>query len=224
MEKHQFKLAATIGAYSALIGSLCMLIGAALWGASGADLDQALDNGQLTNYLEEVKSISSLLLANLTFWIVGVIILGVAGMMMSSLCNTQPILGGIARYIYGIAVPLAIASFIVWLVLVVRLSPDGSPTAALVADSLGWFASRADWVATILIVGLGPFLLSIAGRQDWVPKWLYNWGLVAFCGGFVCLIAIFAGGLSSYGFLVVPTGISWTIASSIVLFKYARKI
>ncbi len=51
MENQDIKTTTKIGAYTALIGSLCMLIGAAIWGASGVDLDKALDDGELANYL-----------------------------------------------------------------------------------------------------------------------------------------------------------------------------
>ena len=141
--------------------------------------------------------------------------------MMASLCVQRQAIAKIAMYSYWIAVPLAVASFVAWLAVVVRLSPDSSPTAASIAEAMGWFASRADWIATILIVGIGPALISVAGRSNWVPKWLAGWSFAALFAGLLCAIAMYAGGLTTYGFLIVPIGISWTIASSIVLFKRA---
>jgi len=222
MENQQIKIATKIGAYTALIGALCMLIGAALWGISGADLDGALDNGELSNYLITANENSMFLMANLTIWIIGVILIGAAGTMMASLCVQRKAIAKIATYIYWIAVPLGVASFVAWLAIVVRLSPDSSATSALIAEAMGWFASRADWIATILIVGLGPALISVAGRGEWVPKWLFNWGVVALFAGVLSLIGMYAGGLTTYGFLVVPVGVGWTIASSMVLFKRSR--
>ena len=35
-----------------LVGSLCMLGGAAVWGSTGVDMDQALDTGDLVGYLD----------------------------------------------------------------------------------------------------------------------------------------------------------------------------
>jgi hypothetical protein len=169
--------------------------------------------------LTSASESSSLLIANLTFWIIGVILLGIAGTMMSNLCTRQPEVAKIAQYIYGISASLAVASFVAWLAIVVRLAPDGSPTAALIAETIGWFASRTDWMATCLIIGFGPALISLAGRNDWVPRWLCIWGGIASLAGLLCVIGIFAGSLSTYAFLIVPVGLSWTIAASVVLFK-----
>lgn len=223
MENQPIKLAARIGAYSALIGSLCMFTGAALWGGSGADLDQALATDQLSIYLTSASESSSFLIANLTFWIIGAMLLGLAGTLMSNICTRQPVVAKIAEYIYGLSATLAIASFIAWLSIVVRLAPDGAPAAALIAEAIGWFASRTDWLATSLIIGFGPALISLAGRNDWVPRWLLIWAGLACLAGVLCVIGIFAGNLSTYAFLVVPVGLGWTIAASFVLFKLARK-
>ncbi|MCH7514306.1 MAG: hypothetical protein IH947_10265, partial [Bacteroidetes bacterium] len=36
-------------------------------------------------------------------------------------------------------------------------------------------------------------------------------------------IAMYAGGLTTYGFLIIPVGLGWTIAASIVLFRRIGK-
>ncbi len=91
----------------------------------------------------------------------------------------------------------------------------------MVAETLGWFASRADWVATILIVGIGPTLIAVAGRGEWVPNWFYYWSFLTAFAAVLNAVAMFTGGsgLSTYGFLIIPIGVGWMIAAGIVLLR-----
>ncbi|MCZ7665977.1 MAG: hypothetical protein M5U34_01405 [Chloroflexi bacterium] len=122
----------------------------------------------------------SLLVANLTIWIVGTLIFGIAGTAMSGVCVQRQTVAQVARYCYWAGVPLVVAAYVAWLALVVQIAPDSSETAVLMAEVIGWFASRADWVATILILGTGPALISLAARGEWAPKWLVGWGYCCF--------------------------------------------
>ena len=47
MNNQETQSTAKIGAFSALMGSLCMFTGAGMWAASGADLDKALNIKEL---------------------------------------------------------------------------------------------------------------------------------------------------------------------------------
>ncbi|MDF9799385.1 hypothetical protein OKW21_004648 [Catalinimonas alkaloidigena] len=219
MEKQNILTATKIGAYTTLIGSLCMLCGAALWGSSGADLDAALDTAELENYLTTAHEKSTLLIANLSVWICGVMLLGVGATMMLSISTKRLIIAKIAQYNYWIAIPIVVVSYVAWLAVVVRLAPNNSPSVAAIAEAVGWFATRADWIATILILGTGPLLISFAGKDDWVPKWLLIWSIICLFTGILNALAMYAGGLTTYGFLIIPVGMSWMIASSIVLFR-----
>ena len=53
-----------------------MLIGTALNRASDTDIWTALANNQMLNYLETIGGIKSLLITNISFWIVGVFLMG----------------------------------------------------------------------------------------------------------------------------------------------------
>lgn len=196
-----------------------MLIGAVLWGFSGADLDLALDRAALPDYLMAADGSRGLLIANLSVWITGVLLLGVAANMMAGISIERPVAARMATYNYAVAIPLVIAAYVAWLAVVVQLSPDRSPVAATVAATLGWFASRADWIATILVLATGPALLVWAGRGSWAPRWLERWSYVALFAGLLNLIAMFAGGLTSYGFLIIPVGMGWMFAAAWVLHR-----
>jgi hypothetical protein len=138
---------------------------------------------------------------------------------MSALCTQRRLLASVATYCYWTGVPLVLASYVAWLAVVVQVAPDTSPAAVLITETVGWFASRADWVATILIVGIGPTFLSAAGRGEWVPTWLARWGALTACAAALNAVAMLTGGagLSTYGFLIIPLGVGWMLAAGIVL-------
>jgi len=221
MDTQNIRTTTRIGAYAAICGSAFMIIGAALWGAAGADLDQALASGEISGYLTSAGQASHLLIANLIIWILGVFIFGIAGTAMASLCERRQITARIAMFCYWIGVPLVIAAYVAWLAVVVQIAPDTSPAAVLVTEVVGWFASRADWIATILIVGIGPSLISLAGRGEWVPAWLARWSILNAVAALLNATAMLTGGsgLTTYGFLIIPIGVSWTIAAGIVLLR-----
>ena len=90
------------------------------------------------------------------------------------------------------------------------------------AEALGFFASRADWIATVLLVGVGPALIAASGRDTWVPGWLAIWGALALLAGLLTTLTTLttlAVGLTTYGFLVVPVGLGWTIAAGVVVLR-----
>lgn len=213
--------ATRVGAYTALTGSVCAITGAALLIASGADIDVSLTRDDMATYLTAAGEHTGLLVANLTIWIVMVVLLGIAATAMTVLAARRPIMAYIARFCYWAGAPLAIASYVAWLAVVVQVAPDTSPTAVAVAKTVGWFASRADWVATILCLGIGPTFISMAGRDEWVPTWLFRWGFVTAFAGLLNALAMLTGGsgLSTYGFLIIPVGVGWMIAAGVVLFR-----
>lgn len=222
MENQNLKTTAKIAAITVLIGSVFMLVGAAIWGISGADIDQALSEKDMANYLILAHERKTMLITNLTLWICGVIVLGAAGFLMANLSNSKSILSKIIRYNYSIAIPIVVIAYTAWLSIVVRLTAHDPHETAELAEVVGWFASRADWIATILILATGPFLIAISGRNSWVPKWFRIWSYVCLFTGFLNLLAMFADGLTTYGFLIIPVGMGWMVASFFVLRRLSK--
>lgn len=219
MVTHNRKFDTRLGAYTTILAALLMITGAVLKVISGADLDQALTSGSVSNYLTKVEEVRHLLVGNLSFWIIGVFFLGIAGTTLADLCNTKKEIARIVKLCYFTGVPLAIVSFAAWLAIVVQLSADVSPSEITLAETIGWFVSRADWIATVLVVGAGPALISYAGREDWVPTWLARFGILPAIAGVLTCVAMFTNSLTSYGYLIVPIGLLWMIAAGIVLFR-----
>lgn len=206
----------------AILGSILMVAGAAVWSASGVDLDRALDEGAMTGYLVDAAEQDTLLVVNLSLWILGVISLGIAGTALAARGDRAHPATSAARAVYVSGAALAVVAFVTWLALV-RLAGNVADPASVVplADALGFIASRADWIATILLVGVGPVLLSVSGRDTWVPRWLAGWSVLALVAAALTAVAMFAGGLTSYGFLVVPIGLGWTIGAGITALRAA---
>ncbi|MDX1440481.1 MAG: hypothetical protein R3284_11320 [Rubricoccaceae bacterium] len=207
---------------TALAGSACAITGAALWMASGTDIDVALARDDMAGYLAEAGANSGLLVANLTIWIVMAVLMAAAATAMTMLDGKDRLTSRLARFCYWAGAPLVITSYVAWLAIVVKIAPDTSPASVALAETVGWFASRADWVATILYLSLGPTFLSMGGCGSWVPTWLWRWSNVALFAGLLNAIAMLTGGsgLSTYGFVIIPVGVGWMIAAGIVLLRY----
>ena len=95
--------------------------------------------------------------------------------------------------------------------------------SADVATLIGWIGARLDDIATMLIVGLSPLCLSIAGKRDWVPAWLAIWGYLAGITGLLVVISLLTG-IVALGFIIIPFGIGWMIAAGVVLIKKSKSV
>ncbi len=206
------------GGKAAISGAVLMLIGAALWASSGTDLWQALRDGTMSSYLEAAGEAKAQLTANITFWIIGVITLGIAGKVMADLTAKKGLVSA-ALVCLITAVPLAVVSFIAMLSLTIQIAPDTSAVSVSIANVVGWIGARSDDLATALIIGIMPLFISKAGYGNWVPKWLLIWGYITGLFGLISIAAIYIPSLFNLGFLIVPAGIGWMIAAGVVLLR-----
>lgn len=198
-----------------IAGAVSMLIGAAFWVASGTDLWVALADGQMDNYLSLLPEVKSLLVVNTSFWILGVLLMATALSIMADFTSNEYGLAQMANVLSRTGATIAILSFIMMLSLaVVNPSVD-------VATIIGWIGARTDDIATMLIVGFSPLCLSVAGKGDWVPRWLFIWGLLAGFSGMLIIVALFTG-IVDLGFIIIPVGIGWMIAAGVVLLKRSK--
>jgi hypothetical protein len=127
-----------------------------------------------------------------------------------------------ARVCYQTAVPLVIVSYIAMLALVVQLAGDVSGTAVAIAEVVGWIGARGDDLATALILGAGPLLISLAGHGEWLPTWLLRWGYATGLAGLLSLFFLFLPGMTSYSFIILPVGMGWMIATGVVLLRQVK--
>lgn len=211
-----------LGGYTAIAGAVTMVIGAILWGTSGTDLWLALDSSDLAGYLADVVGVKAQLVTNLSVWILGVLILGVAGTMMAEMCQKRRVLAQVGLVCFRTAVPLVIVAYIAMLAVVVQLGGAVNETAVAIAEVVGWIGARADDLATALIIGGGPLFISLAGHGEWVPTWLLRWGYLAGLAGLFSLVCLYIPGMVAYGFIIIPIGVIWMIAAGVVLLRGAK--
>lgn len=201
-----------------------MAAGGIIKRVTDADLDAALMDGTLGDYLNVVADHEAAVTINLSAWIIGVLLWGAAAVVVTTLSDRREVAARIALACYWTGVPLAVASFVAWLSLVTQIGPDANAQQLDIAAVVGWFASRADWIATAIIAGLGSMLLSVAGRDLWAPRWLLWWGALAGLAGAVTVVAIITGGLTTYGQVIIPVGVGWNVAAGVVLLRRASHL
>lgn len=109
------------------------------------------------------------------------------------------------------------------LAVVVQIAPDTSPTAVAIAEVVGWIGVRADDLGTALTIGFGPLFIALAARGDWLPTWLVRLGYLTGLLGLVTVIAMFSPSLTAYGFIILPFGLLWMIATGITLLRRTNK-
>jgi hypothetical protein len=210
-----------LAVYTAIAGAASFMIGAGLWASTGADIDLSVTNGEMAAYLTTAAANKSVLVANLSLWIVGAFLLGTAGSIMANFSKRRG-WAHAAMTCYRTAVPLVIVAYVAMLAVVLQIAPDTSATAVSLAEVVGWIGSRADWIATILIVGIGPLFLSLAGQGDWASPWLVRWGYLAGLCGLLTTVAMYTNGLGTYGFAVIPVGLIWMIAAGVTLVRQGK--
>jgi hypothetical protein len=197
-------------------GALVMVAGAAVWASTGTDLDAALVNGTVSAYLGAAVEHRSALGINLALWMFGVGLLGLGGVLLAGTGRAaEHPARDVARACYAVAATLALVSFLMWYGLI-RVAGSIDLSAA---EAIGWTAWNLDNVATSLIIGLGPLALAWVAREDWMPRWLGIWAGLAAVAAVLTWIAIPTGGGGTYGFLIVPVGIAWSITAGVVALR-----
>lgn len=188
-------------------------------GASGTDLWAALANGQMASYLEATQQVKSILIANISFWVLGVFMIGTAGNLLAGFFKQENGMVKIAQSCYSVAIPLAIVAFICMLSLTMIIAGNGGENSLTLAETIGWIGTRLDDIATALIIGGAPLFLSLAGNKDWMPKWLVYLGYLAGILGVLGLVVLFFPKQYMLGLLILPVGLGWMIATGVVLLR-----
>lgn len=193
-----------------------MVAGTIAWASAGADIDAALIDGTMDEYVQDLVESDSTLVLNLSLWIAGTLLFGAAGVLASRLGPTDQPAGHLARYAYTVAVPIVAVSYVTMLGLV-HIAPQVQDLA--LAEALAFIGSHADWIATMLILGAGPALLAIAGRGTWVPTWLARGAVACAAAALLTAVSLYTETATSLGFVVIPVGMVWSLAAGITLVR-----
>lgn len=207
---------------TAIVAAVTMLTGTAFWVASGTDLWAALEGDTIGEYLTDVAANSTLVTANLGFWILGAILLGLGGIMLSTLGDQDSPATAVARFAFTAGPAASIVFFSVWLGMVLGLAPAfvAGDQVEAVALALGHAIVIADEFATALILSLGGAALAVAGRHTWVPRWLFRWAMLSAVLGVLAIVALIVDALATLAFAIVPVGIGFMIAAGITALRH----
>lgn len=204
---------------ASLTGALTMLAGAACWGASGTDLWAALANDTMAQHLADAAQARTLLLANMLLWIIGVLLMAIGGTLMACLCIHRQSLAQAGAVGMRIAAAIAMVSFVLMQAITMYPSAEAGPAIIALYSAIGWAGANLDDIATVLIVGIGPLTLGIAGHGAWAPGWLRAWGILAGVIGTFGLATTFVRLDHPMSMVIIPLGIGWMIAAGVVLLR-----
>lgn len=203
----------------AMAGVVGMASGAALVTASGVDADAALANRDIAGYLAGAYDAQSTLVTGLGVWMIAIAVLCAGGALLAA---TSP--DGTARRLstFGFTTGggTAILFFSVWMGVIIGLAPAHAAGQSVEAVALALLsgAVNADWVITVMIVGVGAGFLVLSGRGSWAPVWLVRWAYLSLVVGALALVSIVAG-QRELAFVIVPIGLGLVVATSIVAIR-----
>jgi hypothetical protein len=213
---------ARLGGLAAIIGAGLMIVGAILLVTSGADLNTALAQDSIGVYLVDAAENKTILSANLSFWMFGVVVLAASGILFARISIDRPTIAALGAGAYILGAALALVAFSVWLALVREIAPAhvAGTDLTVIGAALGEIVSVMDWVATVLVLGIGQGLIAIAGRGRWVPNWLFIWGIVVLAAGALAIVGLILDMRTSVPPVGVVAGLGWPIAAGIVALRY----
>jgi hypothetical protein len=205
-----------------IVGTLMMATGAAIGASFGTFVDTDLEQGTFADYLANAAANTTAAKANLWLWILGVLAIGIGGVMLTKLGDEASLASRVARFSFTAAPAAAMVFYPMLLGVAVVLAPlhVAGQSVEATATALAYIGTTADWIATVVLLGLGVATLAYAGRDTWVPRWLLWWGFLAGAVGIVSLIGNVAGSRESISVLILPVSMPWLIAAGIMAIKY----
>jgi hypothetical protein len=197
-----------VGGAVVAAGAVAMVGGAVVWSSTGTDLWAALSDRTIESYLIDVEDHRQALFANLAIWIVGAIALGAGGSLLAG--HAQNPAARLARFVYPFGATLGVVSFTLWMGLV-RV---GTNLDTATAETMGFGVTRLDDLATIAPIGIGPALLA-ASAPAWMGPRLRRSAWLVAAGTALAVVALLTDASMTYGFVLVPIGLIWTIVAAV---------
>lgn len=202
-----------------VIAPLSMLIGAAFWASTGVDLDAAAETRTVVEALPAVAANSTTLTVTFGAWLIGMFVYAATAAVLARRSDSHA--ATVAAGVIGLGAALAASAFVAFLT-VVHVLAKAQLVDPVLANSLGLYASYADWIGTIAVAGIGPVLIALSGRGDWAPRWMTGLAVVVIAATVATVVSLISGtGLTTYGFAIVPTGMALTLSVGIVLWRRA---
>lgn len=217
---------ARFGGLLLALGTIGMGIGAAVMTASGADVFAAMESSARTDiakHLSDVADKQTILVVHFSIWIVSFIMLALGGSLLVRMSSARPLPAAIARFGFDITAAAAIIYYSAMMGIVVGLAPAhaAGQDVLAVTRAIGFGAATADWVATIIVLGICSVALSESARTTWTPPWLRRLAYVALTAGGISAAALILDErpLAS---IILPFGMAHMIAAGILAVRYSN--
>ena len=217
---------AKVAAAVVLAGVVLMAAGAIVLETSGADLFAVMESSDtqaVAANLSHVADHQTPLVVNLSLWILGVPTLAAGGVLLARI-GRQQVVGDIARFAFAAGAAAAIVSYSMMMGIVLGLAPAHAAGEDVLAitRAIGWGASTADWVNTVMVLGVGGIAAVWAGRGSWAPRWLVGFSFVTLAASVVAI-----GGLTADArdvtFVIVPVGLVFMASAAVAAWRSAGR-
>jgi len=175
----------------------------------GLDLDAALADNTMADYLSEAAGSTTAIMVNISLWITGGLIMALGVTLLSHSVRPSPA-ASIARFGSVAGAASLVMFFPLMMGLVLGL--QGRPELDAVGVAFGQGATISDWVGSILIFAVAPGGIALAGRDDWVPGWVVKLAQATMALGVLTIIGLIVGAVSPLGVPLIVVGLVLTIS------------
>ncbi|MFV1999341.1 MAG: hypothetical protein ACC654_03150 [Acidimicrobiia bacterium] len=210
-----------IAGWVLLAGTITMAVGAVIGSIYETFFDDGLESGEFGEFLTNAVTNSGAAKATIWLSIFGVLGIGLGGVLLSRLGDRNSLATKTARFSFTVGAGAGIVLFPVLLGVIEELAPRyvAGEDVETTARAIAYIGTTADWIATVVILGLGVATLAYAGRNTWVPRWLYRWSLLAAAAGVVSMIGTITNARSTVSMIILPVAMTWLIAAGIVAIR-----
>ena len=193
-----------LGGFLSVGGAVVTASGAIVNAVIGLDLDAALADDTMADYLSEAAGSTTAIMVNISLWIAGGLIMTLGMTLLSHSVRPSPA-ASIGRFgaIAGAASLVMFFPLMMGLV----LGLQGRPELAAVGVSFGQGATISDWVGTVLVFAVAPGGIALAGSNDWVPGRVVKLAQATMALGVLTIIGLIIGAVSPLGVPVVVVGL-----------------
>lgn len=204
-------------------GGAALLIGASVWmaiggitqGLLGIDYWTALEDGTLAEALSSADG-RTLFQMTHVMWAFGMLLFVIAYTLVRrhlQVVADHPLLD-VAFHVVVMGATFNVVSY---LAMASVTSTFAGATDITGAEGLLRMGLRLDDYATLMMLGLGPLLLSISGRGSWAPTWLIPLSALALVANVGLVISAFVGGAGIVLTPAVVIGVIATIAIGVCI-------
>lgn len=137
----------------ALAGAATMSVGAGVWASTGTDLDTAVTDGNVADYVAAVAASPAPVVRHLSLWMVGAPLPALAAVLIARRNPVGVMATASAEMVAIVSVSVGLAAFTTWMALVSVADRITDPTPIQLA---GFIGSRGDGSAPSASWGLCP--------------------------------------------------------------------